>query len=74
MFGRVVLGPVVGVVVFAWSPVYTELLLTFPVAEPMEAHVHGFGSFWLDFAIDNCICHGIVGLQWGRGLFVPQFF
>ena len=62
IFGGMVLCPVVGVIVFAWSPVNAKLFLAFPVAKPVEAHVPGFGSFGLDFAIDNCVGHGIVCL------------
>jgi hypothetical protein len=44
--------PVVRVVLLAWAPIESELLLAFSIAEPVEGHVHCFGSFGLDFAID----------------------
>ena len=43
------------------------------VAEPVEAHVHGFGTFWLDTAVDNAFGSAVVCLDWSRGLLVTQF-
>ena len=39
----------------------------------MEAHAHGFGAFWLDFAIYYCISHGIVHLEVCRRLTIAKF-
>ena len=39
----------------------------------MEAHVHGFGSFGLDFVIGDCFGHGIVGLERCGWLLVTEF-
>ena len=71
---RVVFRPIVGIICFAWTPKKFELLLAFSVAEPMETHVHSFCTFWLYFSIDNCISHGIVGLDGGRRLCMSHFF
>ena len=68
---RVMLGPVIGIVELAWSPVNAKLLLTLAVTKPVETHVHGFGALRLHFAIDDPVCHGIVRLQRRGGLFVP---
>ena len=48
-----VFGPIVGIIELTWPPIYSELLLTFSVSEPMEAHVRCFGYLWLDFPIDD---------------------
>ena len=74
MHSRVVFRPIVGIIEFSWSPVETKLFLAFTIAEPMEAHIHGFRSFWLYFSIDNAICHRIVRLQWSGRLFVSHLF
>ena len=51
MLGSVVLGPIVDKILFTRSPINAELALAFMVWEPVEVHVHGFGAFWLDFAV-----------------------
>ena len=43
--------PVIGIIQLTWSPIYSELFLTFPVSQPMESYVHCFGAFWLNFTI-----------------------
>ena len=60
MGGGVVFGPVIGIVGFAGAPVKLELVVAFAVAQPVKSHIHGFGAFWLYFAIDDGICHGFV--------------
>ena len=55
MFGRVVFGPIVGVVGFLRPPVDAKLLLALAIAEPMKMHVHGFSLFQLDFTNDDGI-------------------
>ena len=44
MRGRVVFGEVVAKVVVTFGPVDEELTLVDTVADPVEAHVHGFGA------------------------------
>jgi hypothetical protein len=70
VFGGVVLGPVVSVVRLARPPVDAKLLLAFAIVEPMKPHVHGFSSFGLDFAFDDSVSHGVVGLEGSGGLSV----
>ena len=65
--------PIIGIIHFAGAPVELELLLAFAVAKPMEAHVHGLRAFWLNFAIDYGVCHGVVCLDRRRGLLVTHF-
>ena len=69
-----VFGPVIGIVGFAGAPVKLELVVAFAVTQPVKSHIHGFGAFRLYFAIDDGICHGVVGLDGGGGLFVSHFF
>ena len=67
--GWVVFGEVVGVVEFTGAPVETKLLLEFPVAEPVEAHVHCFRALGLDRVVDDCLCRGVVRLDRSAWLF-----
>ncbi len=73
MLGSMVLGPVVGKILFTRSPIDAELAWAFTVLEPVEAHVHGLGAFWLDFAVYNCISHGIVRLEGCSRLLMAEF-
>ena len=45
-----------------------ELLLADTVADPIEAHVNGFGATLLDCVVDDAGGASIVGLDWGRWL------
>ena len=71
--GWVVFGEIVGVVEFTGAPVKTKLLLEFPVAELVEAHVHGLRALRLDLAVDDSLCRGIIGLNRCGGLLVAHF-
>ena len=73
MFGCMVLGPIVGEILFTRSPIDAELVLAFTVLGPVEAHVHCFGVFWLDFAIYDCISHSIVHLEGCSRLLMAEF-
>ena len=73
MFGCMVLGPIVGEILFTRLPIDAELALAFVVSEPVEAHVHCFGVFWLDFAIYDCISHSIVRLEGCSRLLMAEF-
>ena len=70
---RVVLGRVVGQIVFSWFPEDVELALGYVVFEPIESHVYGFGLFLFDSACEDTTCCNIVGFQWSWGLGVAQF-
>ena len=61
MFGRMVFCPIVGIVELAGAPVNAELFLAFSDLELMELHVHFFCLYRLHFAIDDTVCHGVVG-------------
>ena len=72
MFCWVVFSPVICIIEFSRSPVNPELVLAFPISEPMETHIHGFGAFRLDLTVAHCLCHRVVRLKWGRGLCVSE--
>ena len=55
MGGGMVLGGIVSVVHGPRFPVHPELSLPDSVPDPIEAHVHGFGSALFDSVIGNAI-------------------
>ena len=67
------LGVVVGQVGFAGTPEETELLLCFAVSEPVEPHIHCFCLSWLNVAVDNPYCGGVVCLHRSGELRVAHF-
>ena len=71
--GRMILGEEVSVVVFSRAPVDAELFLEGSVAQPMEAHVHGFGFFGLDRVVDTGLSCCVVCLDWCLRLLVSEF-
>ena len=66
--------PIVRIVQFSWSPINSELFLAFSVLQPMETRVHRLRLFWLDLAVDACICHCIICLYRRGWLLVAHFF
>ena len=58
-----VLGPIVRGVGGAWSPKIAELSLCIPAAQPVEAHVHGFGGLGRDAVGEDAVSRGVVGLH-----------
>lgn len=65
---RMVLREVVGQVVGAFLPVDAEVALADSVADPIKAHVYGFGSTLFDFVVDDAFGNGIVSLDWSGRL------
>jgi hypothetical protein len=61
------LGKVVGEIVFTCTPMSNELALLDSVADPVEAHVYGFGSTLFDCFVGDasgaCI-FGLDGFGW----------
>ena len=52
MVGRgVVLGVVISEILLAGFPVHSELSLFYPILDPVESHVHCFGSLGLDSVV-----------------------
>ena len=49
----VVFCPVVSKVKFASAPEETELFASLAISKPVESHVHCFGLFGLDFAVND---------------------
>jgi hypothetical protein len=47
------LRPVVGIVRGAETPIESELILYAAISQPMKAHIHGFGTFWLHSFVDD---------------------
>ena len=67
---RVVLGRVVGQIVFTWFLEDIELSLDSSVFEPIEAHVDGFGTFLFNSSCEDTTGSKIVGFQWSWWLWV----
>ncbi len=65
--------PVVGIVHGAGAPIKLELFLRAAISQPMKAHIHGFGTFWLHPFVDDAFGGGIVDLNGGGRLFVSHF-
>ena len=60
----VMFGEVVGQIVSPAAPVNDELALVDAIADPVETHVHGFGSALFDSAVRDASSTGVVGLDW----------
>jgi hypothetical protein len=43
-----------------WHPPNVKFFLFYSVFDPLEPHIHSFGSFLMDGVVDNDICVGIV--------------
>jgi hypothetical protein len=43
-----------------WRPPNIELVLFYPVFDPVESHIHCFGAFLVYCVIDNAICGGVL--------------
>jgi len=69
--GRVVFGEVISIIVGAALPVDDELALT--DADPVIAHVDGFGTALLDCVIGHAGCGAVVGLDTRRELGMAHF-
>ena len=60
---RVVLGEVISKVGAARSPVEVVLILFYPVLEPVEAHVNGFGAALFDRVSEDAVGYLIVSFE-----------
>ena len=58
---------------FSRGTIDLELALGNAVAEPVEAHVDGFGLVLIDGVVEDTIGGAVFGSDRGRGLFVSQF-
>ncbi len=64
---------IVSIVFAASAPVDKEFSISNAIANPIEAHVDGFGSTLLDSAISNARGTGIIGLDGGCRLWMAHF-
>lgn len=69
-----VFGPVVGVIEASWTPIDAKLFQCFSVTEPVEPHIHCFGAFWLNLAVDDAFGGRIVDLDWRGWLWMTELF
>ena len=69
-----VLGDVVSDVFTTRAPINMELLLAYPVPDPMKAHVDGFGAAELHVAGGEADGGGVVDLDGGGRLGMAHFF
>ena len=72
--GRKILGEVVGVIVLAFIPVYSNLFENLFVAKPVHVHVPCLGILRLHAGIYKPISSGVVCLERSRRLFVRTRF
>ena len=73
VFGREVLGEVIGKVFGSLMPVQAELILLDAAAHLVEAHVKGLGALPTYVAGDDAVGGRAVGLDWGGRLRVAHF-
>jgi hypothetical protein len=72
--GRMMLGKVVCMICLAFAPVNLKLDMADTVADPIEAHANGFGSFLFYGVGDDGAGGVVVGGHWCCRLRVPHFF
>ncbi len=65
--------PVIRIVRGAGVPIKMELVLCAAISQPMKAHIHRSGTFWLHSFVDDAFGGGIVHLNGGGWLFVSHF-
>ena len=73
VFGREVLGEVIGKVFGSLLLVQVELILIYAAAHPVEFHVKGFGAFPAHVADEDALGGRAVGLDQGWRLRVDHF-
>ena len=64
--GCVVFGYLVTILGCPRLPVIAKLLLRFSALQPVETHVHSFGTQWGDGIVDDSEGRGVVNLHWNR--------
>ncbi len=73
MFRRMVLGWVVGKIFLRTFPVDVELFLSLSVAEPVEAHIHSFGSALYYVVGEDANGTFVIELEWSGTLGMAHF-
>jgi hypothetical protein len=69
----VVFSEIVGQVGRSWPPIYIDLFLLYPVLDPIESHLHGFGFLLFDLFVGKTVGGGVVNLYRGGWLGVSHF-
>jgi len=64
---------IIGAIGGTWPPKNVKLSLTHAIADPIKAHVNGFGSLLLDHVIGDATGGAVVRLEWHGRLYMPQF-
>jgi hypothetical protein len=57
---RMMFSEIISQIGVTWRPSNVKLFLFYSVFDPVEPHIHSFGSFLLDGVVDNAICGGVV--------------
>ena len=70
---RVVIGEIVTQVSAAVFPIDEKLNLPGAVLDPIEAHIDGFGYFFLNGAVCETFRGRVVNADWSWWLWVPKF-
>ena len=73
VFGREVLGEVIGKVFISLLPVQAELILLDAASNPVETHVRGFGALPAHFSGEDTVGIHAVGFDRGGRLRVAHF-
>jgi hypothetical protein len=73
MFGMMMLFEIVGAVSRSAPPIDMVLFLPNAVANPIEAHIHCFGSLLFDGFVGDATGGAVVGNHRSRRLWVAQF-
>jgi hypothetical protein len=71
---RMMLGEVVSLIVYSWLSVDDELTSVNPVADPVETHVHGFGSALLDRVVGDAFSAFVACLGGCVRLWMTELF
>ena len=70
----VVLCEIIGFIGGAAFPMHSELALADSISNPIESHVHCFGSFGFNSVVGDAFGDCVVGLNWGwAGLRMAHF-
>ena len=64
MLCRMMFSKVISIVALTFLPTHLYLILYFSVAQPMIAHIPGFGAFLLHVIMYETISSRVVGFKW----------
>ena len=66
-----VFGEVISAIQFGFAPIHVILALSDAIADPIEAHIDGFGPLLFDGVIGEASGGGVVGFDGSGWLYVP---